>query len=128
MIEPIIRIESRTNNPQGMALVFLALFVFFKTLETSACMIRTKILLLLLLSLCSFNRIHTKCIVYAPNIKTVQAVVNNDWLSPPVMNLNSKDILQIGFDELSHEFHRFTYTIEHCEADWSKSEGIFESD
>lgn len=111
-----------------MALVFLALFVFFKTLETSACMIRTKILLLLLLSLCSFNRIHTKCIVYAPNIKTVQAVVNNDWLSPPVMNLNGKDILQIGFDELSHEFHRFTYTIEHCEADWSKSEGIFESD
>ena len=40
-----------------MALVFLALFVFFKTLETSACMIRTKILLLFLLSLCSFNRI-----------------------------------------------------------------------
>ncbi|MGN0221883.1 MAG: DUF5103 domain-containing protein [Prevotella sp.] len=91
-------------------------------------MMRLRILLPVLLLLCCSLHIQTKCIVYAPNIKTVQAVVNNDWLSPPVMVLNSQDVIQIDFDELSHEYHRFVYTIEHCEADWSKSEGIFESD
>lgn len=66
--------------------------------------------------------------VYNRQIKTLQAVVNNDWLSPPVMILNSDDVLDIGFDELSHEYHRFTYRIEHCENDWTVSQEIFESD
>lgn len=44
------------------------------------------------------------------------------------MQLNSGDVLNIGFDELSHEYKRFTYHIDHCEADWSLSEEIFESD
>ncbi len=91
-------------------------------------MTRLRILLAVLFSCCLTLHLQSKCIIYAPNIKTVQAVVNNDWLSPPVMVLNSQDVLQIDFDELSHEYHRFVYTIEHCEADWSKSEGIFESD
>ncbi|MDE6355112.1 MAG: DUF5103 domain-containing protein [Prevotella sp.] len=66
--------------------------------------------------------------IYSPQIKTLQAVVNRDWLSPPVMTLGSGDILNVAFDELSHEYHRFTYRIEHCEADWSTSTELFESD
>ncbi len=69
-----------------------------------------------------------KDVIYSPEIKTVQTVVNNDWLSPPVMKLNSGDRLTVSFDELSHEYRRFTYHIDHCEADWSISEDIFESD
>ena len=66
--------------------------------------------------------------VYNPQVKTLQVVVNQDWLSPPVMRLGTNDILNIGFDELSHNFHRYTYRLEHCEADWSPSEELFESD
>jgi hypothetical protein len=55
-------------------------------------------------------------------------VVNQDWLSPPVMRIGSDDILNIGFDELSHNYHRYIYWIERCEADWAPSEGLFESD
>lgn len=66
--------------------------------------------------------------IFSPQIKTLQVVVNKDWLSPPVMTLGSDDVLNIGFDELSHEYQRFTYHIEHCEADWSTSEELFESD
>lgn len=66
--------------------------------------------------------------IFSPRYKTLQAVVNNDWLTPPIMRLNSDDILNIGFDELSHEYHRLVYRIEHCEADWSPSNGLFESD
>ena len=66
--------------------------------------------------------------VYNPQVKTLQVVVNQDWLSPPVMRLGTNDLLNIGFDELSHNFHRYTYRLEHCEADWSPSEELFESD
>lgn len=66
--------------------------------------------------------------VYSRQIKTLQVVVNNDWLSPPVMTLGGDDVLNISFDELSHEYRRFTYHIDHCEKDWSVSQEIFESD
>ena len=66
--------------------------------------------------------------IYSPQVKTLQVVVNQDWLSPPVMKLNSGDVLNVSFDELSHEYHRFIYKIEHCEADWTVSEELFESD
>ena len=38
--------------------------------------------------------------IYVPTIKTLQVVVNQDWLSPPVMKLNSTDVLNISFDEI----------------------------
>lgn len=66
--------------------------------------------------------------IYSPTVKTLQVVVNDDWLSPPVMKLGGGDVLNVGFDELSHNFHRYVYHVEHCEADWSTSEEIFESD
>ena len=69
-----------------------------------------------------------KSVVNDPQVKTLQVVVNQDWLSPPVMKLGGSDVLNIGFDELSHTYHRYVYRLEHCEADWSPSEDIFESD
>ena len=69
-----------------------------------------------------------RSVVYDPQVKTLQVVVNQDWLSPPVMRLGSDDVLNIGFDELSHTYHRYIYRLERCEADWSTSEDLFESD
>ena len=66
--------------------------------------------------------------IFSPQIKSLQAVVNQDFLSPAVMRLHTDDILQIAFDELSHDYHRCAYTIERCEADWTPSEEMFESD
>ena len=63
-----------------------------------------------------------------PQIKSLQAVVNQDFMSPPVLRLGTDDILHIAFDELSHDYHRYTYTLERCEADWTPAQGIFESD
>jgi len=65
--------------------------------------------------------------IYNDRIATVQVVSGIDWLSPPVTNLYGNPI-HISFDDLTHEYHRYTYKIEHCEADWSVSESIFESD
>ena len=66
--------------------------------------------------------------VYSSTVKTLQVVVNQEWLSPPVMKLKSGDVLNVDFDELSHTFHRYIYRLEHCEADWTPSNDLFETD
>ena len=66
--------------------------------------------------------------ILAPNFKSLQVMLNDDWRAQPVMRLGSDDVLRIGFDELSHTFHRYLYRLEHCEADWSASDNLFESD
>lgn len=63
-----------------------------------------------------------------PNIKTLVTMVNQNWLKAPVMRLNGDDVLTVEFDELSHDYHRYVYRLEHCEADWTPSEELFESD
>ena len=66
--------------------------------------------------------------INSPQVKSLQVVVNQDWLSPAVMRLGTDDVLHVAFDELSHTYHRYIYRIERCEADWTSSEGLFESD
>lgn len=66
--------------------------------------------------------------VYVPEVKGLTSTVNGDWLNRPVMELGTADRLEVGFDELSHTYHRFVYRLEHCEADWTTSEELFESD
>ena len=66
--------------------------------------------------------------IYSPTVKTLTTIVNNDWTSRPVMELRSGDVLHIGFDELSHDTHRYICHLTHCEADWTESTDIFESD
>ena len=61
-------------------------------------------------------------------LHTLQVVVNDNPLLPPIMNLGGGNHLEIGFDEFSHEYHRYIYKVEHCNADWSPSTEIFESD
>lgn len=66
--------------------------------------------------------------VLVPNIKTLQVVVNQEWTSLPVMVLGSDDVLNVAFDELSHNYHRFIVHIERCEPDWTENTSLFESD
>ncbi len=66
--------------------------------------------------------------VYAENIATVRIGVNGAFGRLPVMRLGGDDELQITFDELSHDFHRYTYSIAHLDADFRPSEDLFESD
>ena len=65
--------------------------------------------------------------IFDEQIRTLQVVANNDWLSMPVLKLN-EGFLDIDFDDFTHEYRRLTYKIEHCEADWSVSESLFESE
>ena len=60
--------------------------------------------------------------LYAPHIQTVQVVANNDINAPAVITLDSNDYIELSFDELSHEYHRYQYVLSHCNADWSASD------
>jgi len=62
------------------------------------------------------------------NIKSLEVILNNDFMALPIMQLNSDDRLSISFDELSHNYHRLVYHIEPCNPDWTPVEGLFESD
>ncbi len=69
--------------------------------------------------------------IFSGNIKSLQVVCGTKWLALPVMELNSmsaNNVMNISFDDLTHVYHRYTYNIEHCEADWTPSEGLFSSD
>jgi len=89
---------------------------------------RTRLHLLILLLMTAMPPALGGNHIYAPNVKSLTSVVNGDWLNRPVMELGSSDRLKIGFDELSHKYHRFVYRLEHCEWDWTTSDGLFESD
>jgi hypothetical protein len=66
--------------------------------------------------------------IYSSQIRTLQVVAGDNWLSPPVVKLNSADGINISFDDMTHTYHRYVYHVQHCEADWTPSTEIFESD
>ena len=66
--------------------------------------------------------------VLSPTVTGLQVVKNDDFEDLPVLQLGSSDVLTIGFDELSHDYHRYTYRLEPCNPDWTPVEGLFESD
>lgn len=66
--------------------------------------------------------------IKSERIATLQVVAGDDWLSPPVITLGGKEAITISFDDMTHEYHRYAYKIEHCEADWTPSNALFTSD
>ena len=66
--------------------------------------------------------------IYSPRIATLQVIGGIRWMQLPLIRLNDNEVMNISFDDLTHEYHRYTYTIEHCEADWTTSEELFSSE
>ena len=85
------------------------------------------LLLLLLLPLLPLTAL-AKHRIISPDVKSLEVILNDDFTALPVITLGSQDVLNIGFDELSHNYHRFVYRLEPCNPDWTPTEGLFESD
>ena len=77
------------------------------------------ILLSLSLLLQAQEVFHTR--IFDENVKTLQVKVNGNALVLPVIALDGNDVLQISFDEMSHEKRSYSYEIKHCNADWTAS-------
>ena len=82
-----------------------------------------KTLSILTLFLClSFTGFAQENICLSPRIKTMQVKVNGEWGTPSVMLLSAGHYVEISFDDLQASYQRYTYTITHCNADWSQSD------
>ena len=65
--------------------------------------------------------------IFSQRIASLQVVAGTDWLSVPVVQLHGEPI-NIAFDDLTHDYHRYVYRLEHCDADWKVSSDLFPSD
>ena len=61
-------------------------------------------------------------ICFSPDIKTLQVKVDGQWGTPPVMLLSRGHRVEVSFDNLQPQYQRYTYTITHCNADWTESD------
>ena len=66
--------------------------------------------------------------IHSDNIASLQVVSGTDWLGDAVIRLDSSDRLTISFDDLTHQYHRYVYSLTHCEPDWTPTEGLFTTD
>lgn len=66
--------------------------------------------------------------IQADHIRTLRVVKNGDASLFPVIDLHGNDHVDISFDDMTHVYHRYLYRVIHCNADWTKSEGIFDAD
>ena len=64
----------------------------------------------------------------ATNLRTLRLAVDGDVSRFPVLKLNSGEILEVSFDDLTHEYRRYTYKIEHCDVEGNPTSELFESD
>ena len=80
---------------------------------------------ILLLTMSAYAQQHE---IRSENIASLQVVSGKDWLGDAVLRLGSSDRLTISFDDLTHQYHRYVYSLTHCEPDWTPTEGLFTSD
>ncbi|MBQ9202059.1 MAG: DUF5103 domain-containing protein [Bacteroidales bacterium] len=87
---------------------------------------KMKVCLLLLLSLLlpmsSAAESAYRTLTLDGRYRTLQVYPANSPAQAPVIPLQGQERIQIGFDELSHDYHRLTYRVIHCNADWTRSE------
>ena len=55
-------------------------------------------------------------------INTPRIIVDGDWERTPIVDMTADETIEFSFDEMSHRYHRFTYYIQHCNAQWEPSD------
>lgn len=75
----------------------------------------------LIFHLCANAQTKYQTQVIEPNIKTLQVGILGEKMSLPIISLNGTELINIGFDEMSHLAHTYSYKVLHCNSDWSLS-------
>lgn len=64
----------------------------------------------------------------AQNIQSLTIIPGDRWRDLPIITLNSQEVINIDFDDMTHQYHRYTYSLQHCDADWTPSDQLLTSD
>lgn len=62
------------------------------------------------------------------DLQTLRCEVEGELQSFPVVRLRSGERMEVSFDQMSHDYHRFFYRVEHCDMHWQPTEGLFRSE
>jgi len=81
------------------------------------------ILLCLFFSTSAFARKLKTC-AFSDLVKTLRVNVMDDPFAAPVIELGGSRLIEISFDVLEPEPRAYTYTLTHCDADWTPSQLI----
>lgn len=66
--------------------------------------------------------------IYDETVRTLQVCADGNPTLPPWLDKSKHQRVEVSWDQMSHEYHRYIYYVYHCDADWQVSDGIFESD
>lgn len=67
-------------------------------------------------------------VTFDSGIRSLRTYVAERTTAPPIIELGGSEHIVVDFDQLSHDYRRYVYQIEHCDAEWQPSEHLFESD
>ena len=69
-----------------------------------------------------------RSIIYDENVQTLMLVSPQGQRVVPVIRQGTEDKIEVSFDDLMHNYRRFTYRIEHVGSDFITDEGLFDSE
>lgn len=78
-------------------------------------------LMLLTAILPAFAATDTSQGIFNARFRTLRVEKENEFLSTPVIRLNSRDKIIISFDEIGDDWSQLQYRLVHCNADWQPS-------
>ena len=111
---PVLKGESDSSKSEGSILRILILFMLLFQWP-------------MFNGQCSMAYAQTQQI-FNRNIKTLTLTVDGDPTLPPYLAFGGRQYIDIEWDEMSHDYKRYRYHIDHCDWDWQPTDGIFESD
>lgn len=86
---------------------------------------RLKLLLLVMVAVCAAGQ---RPQVFDANIRSLMQECNLRQSIVPVLRMGTDDVLKVSFDDLMHNYRRFSYRIEHVGNDFITNEGLFDSE
>ena len=66
--------------------------------------------------------------IYDADLRTLRMTVNGKSCDFPVITLGKGESFELSFDDLRHDYRRFTYRLEHVAADFQTDEGLFDNE
>ena len=84
-------------------------------------MVRLQAVILFLLAAISAWAKDTMTGIFDDSFHTLRISVNDNYMAPPVLMMDSGDELTISFDEITESNSYLRYSLMHCNANWTQS-------
>ena len=105
---PVLKGEDKPNNDESNILRTIIFFLLFT-----------------LSPIHLFSQVQQ---IFGGNVRTLTLTVDDDPTLPPYLAFGGRQYIDIEWDEMSHDYKRYRYHIDHCDWDWNVTDDIFESD